>query len=166
MLSETNLYYIQVPIEVRPVAHPVRFLAIHEFLEDEEACKALWEMVSSQFKTRSKFLTVWQHVRFVALYRDSSGVAGLLLVSTPLNWQIDYVVVREDRRGRGIATSLVNETVNQALAQKVPYVMLTSKEGLRQLYAEQCGFVPVASSEGPLVPAASCPLVVAKGGDS
>jgi predicted GNAT family N-acyltransferase len=79
----------------------------------------------------------------------------MLLVSAPLNWQIDYVVVRDDARGQGIATSLVNATVNQALARHVPYVMLTSKESLRPLYAEQCGFTPVAGSRRPHVAGAN-----------
>jgi GNAT superfamily N-acetyltransferase len=146
MSAETNLYYIQVPREVRRVAHRVEFLSIDEFLRDEEACRTLWDLVGSQFRTRSKFLAVWPHVRFVGVHRDERGIGGMLLVATPINWQIDYVVVAEDRRGQGIATSLVNETVNQALARQVPYVMLTSRERLRPLYAGQCGFVPVSSS--------------------
>ncbi len=150
MPTEANLYYIHVPTEPRSVAHAVEFLPITQFLDDEEACRALWDMVSSQFKTRSKFLTIWPCVRYVAVHRAEGGVAGLLLVSAPLNWQIDYVVVRSDQRGRGIATSLVNETANQALARGVPYVMLTSKESLRRLYEEQCGFTPVAGPAGPL----------------
>jgi ribosomal protein S18 acetylase RimI-like enzyme len=148
MPAETNLYYIHVPVEVRPVSHAVDFLPLDQFLEDEEACTALWEMLHSQFKTRSKFLAIWPCVRFVAVHRDDAGVAGLLLVSAPLNWQIDYVVVRPDARGQGIATSLVHETLNQALARRVPYVMLTSRERLRPLYEGQCGFTPVAASTG------------------
>ena len=73
-------------------------------------------------------------------------LSGFLLVSTPLNWQIDYVVVRPDRRHEGIAAALVNETVNQALARKVPYLMLTSREGLRSLYEETCGFTVVGQT--------------------
>jgi hypothetical protein len=146
MATEANLYYIHLPREMRPVAHPVDFLPIHDFLEDEEACRALWDLVSTQFRTRRKFLAVWPHVRYIAVHRDERGIGGMLLVSTPINWQIDYVVVSENQRGQGLATSLVNETVNQALIRQVPYVMLTSREGLRPLYAGQCGFVPVAST--------------------
>jgi hypothetical protein len=145
---ETNLYYIHLPMKLRPVAHPIDFLPVQQFLEDEEVCRAAWDLVGSQFRTRSKFLTIWPHVRFVAVHRDDQGVGGLLLVSTPINWQIDYVVVPEERRGEGIATSLVSETVNQALVRQVPYVMLTSRERLRLLYEGQCRFVPVASSAG------------------
>ena len=148
MSPETNLYYIHLPMELRPVAHPIEFLPVQQFLEDEESCQALWDLVGSQFRTRGKFLTVWPHVRFVAVHRDDQGIGGLLLVSAPINWQIDYVVVPEERRGQGIATSLVNETVNQALVRQVPYVMLTSRERLRPLYEGQCGFVPVACSAG------------------
>jgi hypothetical protein len=42
---------------------------------------------------------------------------------------------------------LVNETLNQALAMKVPYVMLTSREGLRRLYEKTCGFAVVGKAE-------------------
>jgi GNAT superfamily N-acetyltransferase len=150
MPAEANLYYLHVPSQRRAIAHEVAFLPVHEFLADEEACRALWDMVSSQFRTRGKFLAIWQSVRFIAVHRDRVGVAGLLLVSTPLNWQIDYVVVREDKRGQGIATSLVNETTNQALVHQVPYVMLTSRASLRSLYEQQCGFIPVAGADGPL----------------
>jgi GNAT superfamily N-acetyltransferase len=163
MPAETNLYYIKVPTEVCPVGHPVRFLPIHEFLENEEACRALWDLVSSQFSTRSKFLAVWPHVRFVAVHWDDRGIGGMLLVSTPINWQIDYVVVHETRRGQGIATSLVTETVNQAVSRQVPYVMLTSQERLRPLYAGQCGFVPVAASNGTPISQANGALALANG---
>jgi ribosomal protein S18 acetylase RimI-like enzyme len=57
-----------------------------------------------------------------------------------INWQIDYVVVRPEARRRGIAAALVNAAVNRALELKVPYVMLTSREGLRPLYEGECGF--------------------------
>ena len=63
-------------------------------------------------------------------------------MTTPINWQIDYVVVRPDRRGHGIAGALVTEALNQAFRQHAPYVMLTSREGLRPLY-EGCGFTVV-----------------------
>ena len=82
------------------------------------------------------------------VYRQGDTVGGLLLVSAPVNWQIDYVVVCKEMRGRGIATSLVNETLNQALARKVPYVMLTSKASLRPLYEGQGGFT-VLGGRGP-----------------
>src|SRR3954454_15412272 len=128
---ERELYYLQVPGEPRQVAHAVEFLPAGEFLDDEPACKALWEMLSSQFKTRGKFLGVWPSVRHVAVHRRDGEVVGLLLVSAPINWQVDYVFVRPEWRGRGIAEALVHETLNQAAARHVPYVMLTSREGLR-----------------------------------
>jgi ribosomal protein S18 acetylase RimI-like enzyme len=140
---ETELYYIQVPGEKWPVSQPVDFLPVTEFLEDEEACKAMWDMVTDTFKTRRKFLTIWPCVRFVAVHRRHEQLAGILLVSTPLNWQIDYVMVHPERRGEGIASALVKETLNQALARKVPYVMLTSREGLRPLYEGGCGFTVI-----------------------
>ena len=56
---------------------------------------------------------------------------------------------RPEYRGQGIAESLVNATVNQALTRKVPYVMLTSREGLRPLYETACGFTVVASKLTP-----------------
>ncbi len=77
------------------------------------------------------------------MHRDANlAVDGFLLVTTPVNWQIDYVVVHPDARGQGIAAALLNETLHQAFLQQVPYVMLTSKPGLRSLY-ETCGFTVV-----------------------
>jgi GNAT superfamily N-acetyltransferase len=143
MSSRSELHYFCRPIEPRAAKLPIEFLSVTEFLSDESACRQLWELVSTQFRTRSKFLAVWSGVRFVAVHRDANGEAdGLLLVNAPVNWQIDYVVVRPDSRGQGIAAALVVETVNQAHARGVPYVMLTSKPELRPLY-EGCGFVVV-----------------------
>jgi ribosomal protein S18 acetylase RimI-like enzyme len=145
MASEPDLYYFCKPVEVRPVAVPIEFLGIQEFLGDESACRVLWELVANQFRTRSKFLTIWQTVRHVALHRNAGGqVDGFLLVTSPLNWQIDYVVVSPDARGQGIAAALLCTVLNQAYRQGVPYVMLTSKDSLRPLY-ESCGFEVVRS---------------------
>jgi len=106
----------------------------------------LWELISTQFRTRGKFLTVWQGARFVAVHRDPAGAAdGFLLVSTPINWQIDYVVVRPDRRGNGIAGSLMAATMNQALRRGAPYVMLTSRPSLLSFY-EGCGFTVIGAN--------------------
>ena len=111
-----------------------------EFLRDEAACKQLWDLLSTQFRTRSKFLAVWSGVQFVSVHRAADGSAdGLLLVNAPVNWQIDYVVVRPDARGHGIARALIAETVNQAYLRGVPHVTLTSKPELRDMY-EGCGF--------------------------
>lgn len=146
MPTEPELYYLCRPATARAHEHLVEFLALPDFLADEPACRALWEMIGTQFHTRGKFLAVWPGVRFVAVHRDDDGAAdGLLLVNAPINWQIDYVVVRPDRRGRGIAAALVVEALNQAHRRGVPYVMLTSKESLRPLY-ESCGFTVVGQA--------------------
>jgi GNAT superfamily N-acetyltransferase len=140
MSAEPELYYFCKPIEVRPTTVAVEFLPVQEFLADEPGCKVVWDTLSEQFNTRSKFLAVWPGVRYVALHRDAEGrVDGFLFVTTPINWQIDYVVVRPEARGRGIASALVTTAVNHAYLHKAPYVMLTSKESLRPLY-EACGF--------------------------
>jgi GNAT superfamily N-acetyltransferase len=142
-MSEPELHYFCKPTTLRPVARVIEFLTTQEFLADEPACKRLWDLVSTQFRTRGKFLAVWGGVRFVAVHRDIDGHAdGFLLVNAPINWQIDYVVVSPEARGQGVASALVTETANQALLRGAPYVMLTSKESLRSLY-ESCGFVPV-----------------------
>ena len=126
-MSESELHYFCKPTAVRPVSHAIEFLTAQEFLADEPACKRLWELVSTQFRTRGKFLAVWPGVRFVAVHRDSTGRAdGFLLVNAPINWQIDYVVVCAESRGQGIASALVTETANQAFLRGAPYVMLTS----------------------------------------
>jgi GNAT superfamily N-acetyltransferase len=142
-----ELYYIHVPSAPRPVAHRIDFLAVTEFLQDEQACKVLWDLITNSFKTRSKFLAIWPSVRFVAVHGRGSDLGGLLLVSTPLNWQIDYVVVRPERRKQGIAASLISETLNQALSRRVPYVMLTSRPELRGLYEGACGFTVAGKSQ-------------------
>lgn len=143
--GEGELYYIHVPHEQHPVELSVEFLSLDEFLQDEMACKGLWDLINSCFKTRSKFLAIWPCVRHIAVHRCGEQLAGVLMVSAPVNWQIDYVAVRPEWRGRGIAAALVHETLNQALARKVPYVMLTSRTGLRPLYEGACGFTPVAA---------------------
>jgi GNAT superfamily N-acetyltransferase len=149
MQPESDLHYLCRPTEPRAAALPVEFLPTTDFLADEPACRQLWELVSTQFRTRSKFLAVWAGVRYVAVHRAADGsVDGFLLVNAPVNWQIDYVVVRPDARGKGVAAALVTETVNQAHRRAVPYVMLTSRAGLRNLYAG-CGFTPVAGGADP-----------------
>ncbi|HUR55016.1 MAG TPA: GNAT family N-acetyltransferase [Gemmataceae bacterium] len=143
MAADPELHYIHKPSGVRPVAGLVDFVPVCEFLADESACKLLWDLVSTQFRTRGKFLAIWTGVKFVAVHRDPEGAAdGFLLVNAPVNWQIDYVVVRPDRRGNGIAAALVTEALNQAFLHSAPYVMLTSKESLRGLY-EGCGFTAI-----------------------
>jgi GNAT superfamily N-acetyltransferase len=148
-MPEPELHYFCKPAALRPVALPIEFLTAQEFVADEPACRRLWDLVSTQFRTRGKFLAVWPGVRFVALHRTRDGRPdGFLLVNAPVNWQIDYVVVCPESRGHGIASALVTETANQAFLRGVPYVMLTSKESLRPLY-EACGFVPVNATQRP-----------------
>ncbi|QEG26174.1 Acetyltransferase (GNAT) family protein [Gemmata obscuriglobus] len=156
-MPEPELHYFCKPSALRPATHVIDFITAQELLADEPACQTLWELVSTQFRTRSKFLAVWAGARFVALHRDADGRAdGFLLVNAPVNWQIDYVVVAPTARGQGVASALVLETANQAFLRGVPYVMLTSKASLRPLY-EACGFVPVTAAEtlAPAAPAGS-----------
>jgi ribosomal protein S18 acetylase RimI-like enzyme len=142
-MNEPELHYYHAPAGELANDLPVRFLSVQDFLADEGACKALWDLIGTQFRTRSKFLTVWPNVRFVGVYRGLGGaVQGFLLVSAPINWQIDYVVVHPDARGRGVAGGLVRAALNEAFRRSVPYVMLTSRESLRPLY-EGCGFTVV-----------------------
>ena len=145
-----EVFYIYRPTEPRPSGLPVEFLGVGDFLTDEPACKLLWDLIATQFRTRSKFLSVWSGVRFVAVHRDKDGNAdGFLLVNAPVNWQIDYVVVRPETRGRGIGAALVNETLDQAFHRRVPFVTLSSKPALRPLY-EACGFTVAESEAEPL----------------
>jgi len=147
MTTEAELHYFCKPTRVQVVEELIDFVPVQEFLTDEPACKILWELIGTQFRTRGKFLAIWSAVRYVAVHRDDAAeVDGFLLVSTPVNWQIDYVVVRPDRRGLGIASALVKATVNQAVIHRVPYIMLTSKASLRPLY-EGCGFQVIYPSE-------------------
>ena len=158
MSHDTELFYVCSPpesqTEAQSLAVPVEFLPVCEFLTDEPACRQLWNLLSTQFHTRSKFLAVWAGVQFVAVHRDDSGEAdGFLLVNAPVNWQIDYVVVRPDARGRGIAGALVVTALDQARRRGVPFVTLTSKPALRPLY-ESCGFTVVSEKAVPLTASA------------
>lgn len=132
-------YYCRPPADL-PADDSIALKPVTAFLDDEPACKALWNLLETQFKTRSKFLAIWRCVSFVAVHRTPTGDAdGFLLVSAPVNWQIDYVVVHPDSRGQGIASKLVTQTVRHAALANVPYVMLTSRPSLRAMY-EACGF--------------------------
>ena len=144
---EAELFYIHVPCGYQPVRRPVEFLTVQEAVADESLCSALWHFISTAFRTRSKFLAIWPNVRYLAVDRQGTEIYGLLLVSASLNWQIDYVTVRDDMRRRGIAAALIRETLNQAWLRHVPYVMLTSKESLRPLYEGMCGFSVVGKSD-------------------
>jgi GNAT superfamily N-acetyltransferase len=146
-VAEAEYYYLHVPRHRRAVSLPVTFVPVAELLQDEETCKALWHLLSESFRTRSKFLAIWPSVRFIALHGRGKDLKGALLVSAPVNWQIDYVVVRPDQRGRGVAAALVNEAVNHALARGVTYVMLTSRASLRPLYEGACGFSVVGGRD-------------------
>jgi ribosomal protein S18 acetylase RimI-like enzyme len=143
MSQEAELHYLFKPVEPQ-TGQLCEFLPVQEFLADELACKVVWGLLSEQFRTRSKFLAIWPCVRYVAAHRDAEGnLDGFLLVSSPVNWQIDYVVVKPESRGQGIAGQLVRTALHHAYLHKAPYVMLTSKESLRPLY-EGCGFCVVA----------------------
>jgi ribosomal protein S18 acetylase RimI-like enzyme len=147
-MSEGTLHYLCQPRQRVSVAVPVEWRTVQEFLADEPACRFLWDMVSTQFRTRSKFLAVWPAVRYVALHRGRNGdVDALLLVSTVINWQVDYVVVHPAARRQGLAAALVRTVLNQAQAAGVPYVMLSSRVGLRPLYEGECGFTVVAEEQ-------------------
>ncbi len=157
MPTEPNVYYFCRPTSAHPdgvaAGPPVAFVTALEFLADEPACKMLWELVDTQFRTRGKFFAIWRAVAYVAIHRDGDGaVDGFLLVSAFVNWQVDYVVVRPDARGQGVAAALVRTAVAEAFRHNVPYVMLTSKASLRPLY-EACGFEVVR----PAQPAAVSP---------
>jgi len=153
MSHDTESFYIHHPTGPRSAALPIEFLSLSEFLADEPACRVLWELISTHFRTRSKFLAVWAGVQFVAVHRDDSGSAdGFLLVNSPVNWQIDYVVVHPDARGRGIAGALVTETLDQAYRRGAPFVTLTSKPALRPLY-ESCGFQVISQKSAGLATA-------------
>ena len=155
MPTEPELYYFCQPNTGVAPGLPVAFVPVQEFLADEPACKMLWELVDTQFRTRGKFLAVWRTAGYVAVHRDADGaVDGFLLVSALVNWQVDYVVVRPDARGQGVAAALVKTTVREALRRGVPYVMLTSKASLRPLY-EACGFEVVRQAHPvPVAPTA------------
>jgi ribosomal protein S18 acetylase RimI-like enzyme len=147
MSAELELYYIHVPAAPRPAPPNVEIIPVQDFLQTEADCRALWELIGSQFRTRSKFLSIWPAVRFVVVHRSGGVMNGFLLVSAAINWQIDYVVVRPEARRRGIAAALVNATLNYALEMKAPYVMLTSRVGLRPLYEGECGFTVVGERD-------------------
>jgi len=131
------------------VDRAVDCVAVQDLLVDESACRAVWDLVTGQFRTRGKFLAIWPAVRHVVIHGDPAGaVDGFLLVSELVNWQLDYVVVRDDARGKGIASALVCGALDEASRRRVPYVMLTCADDLSSLY-ERCGFRPVTSPPHP-----------------
>ena len=147
MPTEPELYYLYRPTEPRSAERNVSFLPVSDFLRDEPACNLLVELITTQFRTRSKFLAVWSGVKFVAVHRDPEGSPdGFLLVNAPVNWQIDYVVVHPSARGQGVAGALLAETLHQAYMHHVPFVTLTSKPSLRGLY-EGCGFTAIGPTK-------------------
>ena len=62
MSAETELHYLCKPTEPQQASCAVEFLSVQEFLADELSCKTLWDLLSEQFRTRSKFLAIWQCV--------------------------------------------------------------------------------------------------------
>ena len=153
-MSAENLHYICIPTDVQTVHLSIDIVPIEELLLDDAACQRLWTMIESQFRTRSKFLAVWRTASFVALHRDDvHDVDGLLLITSAINWQLDYVVVRPDARGQGIAQQLVIAALNRAAVLNIPYVMLSSKESLRGLY-ERCGFMAIPTESSRHTPCA------------
>ena len=138
------MHMICEPTAAWPVDQPVDVVAVQDILDDEPVCRSIWDLVTGQFRTRSKFLAIWPGVRHVVLHRDPDlAIDGFLLVTEMVNWQLDYVVVRDDARGKGIASALVRGALNAACLRRVPYVMLTCADELAPLY-EGCGFKPVA----------------------
>lgn len=145
-MTQHECYCLYQPNTLHAVNLPIEFITTQVFLADESACQALWDLVSTQFRTRSKFLAIWPNVQYVALHRDTlQAVDGLLLITASVNWQIDYVVVRPECRGQGVAKALLLTTLNHAFLKRVPYVMLTTRPSLRPFY-ESCGFQVVAES--------------------
>ena len=69
-MTEPELHYYCAPDGDLSVDLPVRFLTVQEFLADEPACKALWDLIGANFRTRSKFLTVWPGVRYGRLWKE------------------------------------------------------------------------------------------------
>ena len=69
MSAEPELYYFCKPAGVRPTRVPVEVLTAQEFLADEPGCRAVWDLVDTMFRTRSKFLAIWPGVRYVAAHR-------------------------------------------------------------------------------------------------
>ena len=149
MSHEPEYYFFCKPTGGSLSEPGVQFASVTDFLADEAACKVLWQLIDGQFRTRSKFLAIWRCASFVAVHRNADGSAdGFLLVSSPVNWQIDYVVVHPDSRGRGIASKLIKHTLGRAAERAVPYVMLTSSASLRTMY-EGYGFRVVTESFSP-----------------
>jgi GNAT superfamily N-acetyltransferase len=143
------MHLICEPIGRLVVDRAVDFVAVQDVVADEPACRAVWDLISGQFHTRGKFLAIWPSVRHVVTHRDPAGtIDGFLLVSEIVNWQLDYVVVRDDARGKGIASALVRAAINEACRRRVPYVMLTCADELASLY-EGCGFRSISAPPHP-----------------
>ena len=141
MANEPELNYLCRPTEPRNAPLPIDFLSVAEFLARRAGVQDAvgTRLDRSSAPGRSSWPSGPGCGSSPSTATDDGAADGFLLVNAPVNWQIDYVVVRPEARGQGIAAALVTETLNQAFLRGVPYVMLTSKASLRPLY-EGCGF--------------------------
>ena len=119
MSHEPEFVYICYPTEPRPAALAIEFLPVGEFVADEPACRLLWELISSQFRTRGKFLAVWSGVRYVAVHRDDAGdVDGFLLVILPSTGRSTTSSSGRTRAAAGSPARLVGDTRSSVSAQR------------------------------------------------
>ena len=144
MTREPELHYFHKPHEPQSGLKLAEFLPVQDFLADEPACKELWDVAVQPCSTRAA--SSWPSGRACGTSRSiatrTATPTGSCSSPSPVNWQIDYVVVKPDSRGQGIATQLVRTALHHAYLHRTPYVMLTSKESLRPLYAEPAGSSP------------------------
>lgn len=145
-------FYIHVPKDELLVDRQVIFMTVTDLVSDSEdnvrRCQQIFDLVVQNFKTRRKFLELWPHVRYVAFVEEDGQIISCAFASTPMNWQIDYVVTRPDKRGMNLARAVTNTITNEARKRKVPYVMLTSRPELVHLYAHQCTYTIVGDDQG------------------
>jgi len=95
-----------------------------------------------------------RHRRTFLVAEEESEVLGYVMArrtSRPRRqWDIAAIAVREDRRGRGVGTRLLNEVLEAVRALGAAVVRLevkTSNEGAQHLY-QRFGFAPASLLRG------------------
>ena len=106
MSAEPELHYFCKPTDVRPVRLPVEFLPVAGVPRRRAGVQAVWDLVAtSSAPAASSSRSGRACGSSPSTATPTGGVDGFLLVNAPVNWQIDYVVVRPERRGQGIASA-------------------------------------------------------------
>jgi GNAT superfamily N-acetyltransferase len=151
----SDIYWIKRPTYVSNYQPITYFVPVDKVLENEGHCRDIMDLVGKNFYLRKKFLAVWRAVTFVACYvekrldegdtykQECDRVAASAFVSGAICWHIDYVVVGEHCRQRGLGRALLARIEQEALLRNIQFLTLISNGSLHDFY-KACGFSPMA----------------------